>query len=137
MNKVLKCSRQAKDCNALLPQIWTTTKGPFQARGVITNTNREDVRAEINKSLSNFRKYGLFDKSPYYFNEYHVVKGVYTETGQIVSIPKWYRFGMLKIILNIILFIAIGMSLSHRAVKILDENDIFKPESEDDDEDDD
>ena len=67
----------------------------------------------------------------------HVLKEVYMESGAIASMPKWYKFGIMKIILNIIVFICIGSLISKSVVNFLDENDIFKPEDDDNDEDDD
>ena len=71
-----------------------------------------------------------------YQTEYHTLKDVYAESGAISELPKWYKFGMAKIIATIVGFIMIGSMMSKISVKILEENDIFKPEDDDDDEDD-
>ena len=79
-----------------------------------------------------------FKKASHYQSDSHVLtQDVYTETGAIASMPKWYKFGMLKIMLNIIAFICVGSLISKTVVNFLDENDIFKPEDEDNEEDDD
>ena len=72
----------------------------------------------------------------YYQNESHLIKDVYTETGAIADIPKWYRLGLVKVVANIVFFIFVGSFISKTAVTILEENDIFKPEDEDDEDDD-
>ena len=76
-----------------------------------------------------------FNRAPYYQNEPHLLKDVYLESGAIADIPKWYRFGMLKVVANIIAFLFVGSFISKTAVTILEENDIFKPEDDDDDDD--
>ena len=54
-----------------------------------------------------------------------------------MSMPKWIRGGLIKITTNIIVFIIVGVLISRTVVNFLDENDIFNPEDEDNDEDDD
>lgn len=83
--------------------------------------------------LSNLR----FNRSAHYQNESHVIRDVYTHTGAINDIPKWYRLGIVKIVANIVFFICVGSFISKSAVTFLEVNDIFKPEDDDDDEDDD
>ena len=72
-----------------------------------------------------------------YQTDYHLLKQVYTETGAIEQIPKWYRLGILKVIANIFFFVMLGSMISKVSTKFLEENDIFKPDDEDDDEEDD
>jgi hypothetical protein len=72
-----------------------------------------------------------------YRNDYHVLKQVYTETGAIEQIPKWYRLGILKVIANIFCFVMLGSMISKVGTKFLEENDIFKPDDDDDGDDDD
>ena len=78
-----------------------------------------------------------FNKSSYFQKDHHILKEVYLESGAIMSMPKWIRGGLIKITTNIIVFIIVGVLISRTVVNFLDENDIFKPEDEDNDEDDD
>jgi hypothetical protein len=73
--------------------------------------------------------------SDYYFKDYHTVNEVYTKSGAIENVPSWYRFGITKLILTFTLFLLIGAQISKTGVKILEENDIFKPEDDDDEDD--
>jgi hypothetical protein len=97
--------------------------------------NNDNKSLNLNESLSKYIK--RFNRSPHYFNEYHQVRDAYTEMGTIQAMPKWYRLGYLKVLLNIVFFIGVGAFISSVTVKMLDENDIFKPEGDDDDDDDD
>lgn len=104
----------------------------FDLKHVHTTQNPQ-VFHQLVRGGSHFKR---FNRSPYYQNEFHVVKEVYSESGAIGDMPRWYKLGILKIILNIVAFVSIGAMISKTAVTFLEENDIFKPE-EDDDEDDD
>jgi hypothetical protein len=127
---------------ARLLNIFTTTKNPNQLTQVETQliqknhfhiTEHNDVYLKLIHSSRKFR----FNKSPYYRKDPHELKDVYLESGAVMSMPKWYKLGILKIIANIIAFICIGVLVSKSVVNFLDENDIFKPEEDDDDDDED
>ena len=79
-----------------------------------------------------------FNRRPHYETELHKpTENVFTNTGAVNELPKWYRFGILKIILNIMISITIGSMLTKTCARLLEEYDIFKPEDGDDDDDDD
>ena len=71
-----------------------------------------------------------------YQTDYHLIKDVFTESGAIAALPKWYRFGLAKVCATIVLFVLVGSYISKAGVRFLEENDIFKPEEDDDDDDD-
>lgn len=88
-----------------------------------------------NEALSKLKSLRRFDRTPHYVNDYHELKEVYSESGTIGGVPKWYRFGLVKVVLNIVFFIGVGAFISKKAVNFLEENDIFKPEEDDEDDD--
>lgn len=92
--------------------------------------------AKLMQDLSKTNSLRRFNRSDYYQNEFHLLTGVYTKSGAIADMPKWNRFGIAKIVANLILFLILGSIISKKAVTILEENDIFKPEDDDDEDDD-
>ena len=76
-------------------------------------------------------------QSDHYFKDIHIVNQVYSESGAIKNLPTWYKLGIFKLVLTFTCFLLIGAQLSKTGVKILEENDIFKPEDENDDEEED
>ena len=76
-------------------------------------------------------------QSDHYFKDIHIVNQVYSESGAINNIPKWYKLGIFKLVLTFTCFLLVGAQISKTGVKILEENDIFKPEDENDDDEDD
>lgn len=101
------------------------------------HTSSQSNQDFTNNALARFKALRRFDKTPYYVNDYHEINDVYSSSGSMRAMPKWYRFGLLKVMANIIFFIGIGAFISKKAVNFLEENDIFKPEGDDDDEDED
>lgn len=71
-----------------------------------------------------------------YRDDFHTLKDVYADSGAVANIPKWYRFGILKVIATIFCFVILGSMISKVGVKFLEENDIFKPDDDDDNDDD-
>ncbi len=61
-----------------------------------------------------------------YQTDYHVLKQVYTETGAIEQIPKWYRLGVLKVIANIFCFVMLGSMISKVGTKFLPDNQYYQ-----------
>ena len=112
-------------------------------RLVITRSHQQKI--QINTSSQHqlpaeklsAKSLGRFDRRPYYVNDYHELNEVYTASGSLLAMPKWYRFGLAKVIANIVFFIGVGAFISKKAVHFLEENDIFKPEGDDDDDEDD
>ena len=100
------------------------------------NFHSTEQREVYYKLIHSSRKL-RFNKSPYYRKDPHELKDVYSESGAIMSMPKWYKLGIIKIIANIIAFVCIGVLISKTVVNFLDENDIFKPEEDDDEDDED
>jgi hypothetical protein len=99
--------------------------------------SREMHNTQINKVISQLGSFRKFNKRLYYLREPHILNSVYEESGAIKEMPKWLRLGLIKVIINIIIFIFVGSLISKSAVTFLEENDIFKPEDDDDDDDDD
>jgi hypothetical protein len=91
------------------------------------------MKHEGEKSSNFFQTLKPFDRSKHYQTEYHLVNEVYKNTGALEDLPKWYRFGILKVVVNLIFFITVGSMISKITVTFLEENDIFKPEDDDDD----
>jgi hypothetical protein len=79
---------------------------------------------------------GRLKPSEHYFKEIHVVNEVFSESGAIAQVPQWYKFGLAKLFLTFTVFLLVGAQLSKTGTKFLEENDIFKPEEDDDEEDD-
>jgi hypothetical protein len=119
------------------PSSLSVTK-PTGSRTCVLPSRRDIHSSALNQNVAQHPgfKFKRFNRSPYYQNEPHVLQSVYTETGALKEMPKWLRFGFLKIAANIVLFVFVGSLISKTCVTFLEENDIFKPE-EDDDEDDD
>ena len=99
--------------------------------------SREIHSTQLNRVISQLGSFKRFNKRVYYLREPHILNSVYEESGAIKEMPRWYKFGLIKVIMNIIIFIFVGSLISKSAVTFLEENDIFKPEDDDDDEDDD
>jgi hypothetical protein len=98
--------------------------------------SREMHSTQLNRVISQLGSFKKFNKRIYYLREPHILNSVYEESGAIKEMPKWYPLGLIKVILNIIIFIFIGSLISKSAVTFLEENDIFKPEDDDDEDDD-
>lgn len=94
-------------------------------------------QSQINKEIEDVSKTKPFKRKDYYQDDYHLLTTVYSETGSMSDIPKWYPLGILKIVANIVFFIFVGSLISKKCVSLLEEYDIFKPEDDEDDEDDD
>ncbi|RNA36409.1 essential MCU mitochondrial-like [Brachionus plicatilis] len=92
---------------------------------------------QIMQQLSRNQSNKPFKRKGHYQDEYHILTTVYAESGAMSHMPKWYPFGILKIIANIVAFALIGSLISKKCVSLLEEYDIFKPEDDEDDEDDD
>jgi len=105
----------------------------FQVNNV--QSNRCFHGTPLNKFVSELGNLKRFNKSAHYFDQIHTVNNVRTESGAILEMPKWYKLGYLKVITNIIVFILIGSYISKTTVTFLEENDIFKPEDDDEDDD--
>ncbi|CAF0726246.1 unnamed protein product [Brachionus calyciflorus] len=88
------------------------------------------------QELSKSSAFKPFNKSCYFQNEYHLLTTVYSPSGAIADMPKWYRFGLIKISATIVAFVLIGSVISKTFVTLLEEYDIFKPEDDDDEDDD-
>lgn len=74
-------------------------------------------------------------RSEHYFTDYHLIKNVYSESGAINGVPTWYKFGIVKLVVTFSAFLLVGAQISKSFVRFLEENDIFKPEDDEDDED--
>jgi len=57
---------------------------------------------------------------------------VYTETGAVLERPEQVRFGMIKALLVVVPFTCLGAMMSKSGAAVLEENDIFVPQEDDD-----
>ena len=71
-------------------------------------------------------------KSQNYLTDSHILNSVYGETGSINPVPKWYRFGILKVLLCVTSFVLLGSYISQSTAEFLEDNEIFVPEDDDD-----
>jgi hypothetical protein len=83
------------------------------------------------------REYGLaggkFKRK--YRADLHSLKAAFTETGAIAELPLWYRYGFLKVTACVVVSVLVGSAISKSFTTFLEENDIFKPEDDDDEDD--
>lgn len=57
---------------------------------------------------------------------------VTTETGAVLPNPKKVPFGLLRVLLTVLPGLYLGATISKEAAAFLEENDIFVPEDDDD-----
>ncbi len=90
-------------------------------------TSLKSIQTHSNKSLK---------KSDHYFSEYHLVNEVQHESGAILNVPKYYKLGVFKLFVTFTFFLLVGAQMSKTGTRFLEENDIFKPEDDDEDDED-
>jgi len=139
---IISISRSRIKSNSRILNIFTNRNNRIQTihrstQLIQSNHLHSTEPREVYQKIINSSKRYRFNKSPYYRKDPHELKDVYTESGAIMSMPKWYKLGILKIIANIIAFVFIGVLISKTVVNFLDENDIFKPEEDEDEDDED
>lgn len=93
-------------------------------------------QSQYNQLTQEVSKKKIFKRKDFYQDEYHILTEVYSKSGALNHMPKWYPFGIFKIITTIIIFLFLGSAISKKCVSLLEEYDIFKPEDDDDEDDD-
>lgn len=93
-------------------------------------------QSQYNQLVQEVSKKNFFKRKDFYQDEYHILTTVYSKSGAMNHMPKWYPFGIFKIIATIVTFLFVGSAISKKCVSLLEEYDIFKPEDDEDDEDD-
>jgi len=98
---------------------------------------QQEHNIQLQRLVSVVNSYKRFNRRPFFQVDPHVPGDIYTETGAVKEMPKWWRMGLVKVVLNIGFFIVIGSLISRTCVTFLEENDIFKPEDDEEDDEDD
>ena len=101
--------------------------------GISISINTTRNSSSIYQLIAKTRNIKRFQRS--YRTDFHIVKNVYSQSGAIAELPQWYRLGILKVLTNIFFFLMIGSMVSKIGTKFLEENDIFKPDDDDEEED--
>ena len=101
--------------------------------GAVANTDSMAFSGYI--SSPNSSAFNRFQRQRFYRKEIHELKDAFSETGAVADLPLWYRFGILKVVACFIASVLLGSVISKSFVTFLEENDIFKPEDDDDEED--
>jgi len=57
---------------------------------------------------------------------------VYTETGAVLERPEQVKFGLIKALLVVLPFTGLGATISKIGAVILEENELFVPQEDDD-----
>ncbi len=97
--------------------------------------NTTQNSSSIDQLITKIKNIQSIQRQRQYRTDYHTVKSVYSHSGAIAELPSWYRLGVLKVLTNIFVFLMIGSMVSKIGTKFLEENDIFKPDDDDEDED--
>lgn len=71
-------------------------------------------------------------KHAHYQSDSHIVNSVYTESGGLLPVPKWYKLGLTKVMFMVTVSLSLGALISKSAAEFLEDNEIFVPEEEDD-----
>lgn len=98
------------------------------------NVQRNMSTSPASQFTTNQQQSKKLKRSEHYFNDYHLIKNVHSETGAIYGVPTWYKFGIVKLLVTFSAFLLVGAQISKSFVRFLEENDIFKPEDDEDDE---
>jgi hypothetical protein len=132
-----KSSKEIVVLNKLLKmKLYNKKKLLFPLNFNNDSTNCSQIRCvSLEKSLQELGVNSKFQKKNYYRKEIHDLKDAYTETGAIGEMPLWYRFGFLKVLACVVVSVLLGSVISKSFTTFLEENDIFKPEDEDDEDD--
>jgi hypothetical protein len=57
--------------------------------------------------------------------------GLYRFKGAVNQVPKWYKFGFIKVLTTISLSLCLGAFISKTGAEFLEDNEIFIPEDDD------
>jgi len=71
-------------------------------------------------------------KHAHYQNDAHIVNNVYASSGAVLPMPKWYKLGLIKVLLAVTASLSLGALISKSFAEFLEDNEIFVPEEEDD-----
>jgi hypothetical protein len=100
------------------------------AFSILLNQSKRSIQTTSIKSFL-FRS-SRHVKTQNYLRDHHIVNGVYTEAGAILPVPKWYKFGITKVIVVVTAYILLGSFVSQATAEFLEDNEIFVPDEEDD-----
>ena len=98
-----------------------------QANRSLHGTPLNNLVSQLVKEATSKR----FNKSAHYFDQIHILNNVRTETGAYAEMPKWYKLGILKVLIVISASISLGAFISQTAAEFLEDNEIFIPEDDD------
>lgn len=140
-NTILKANQNQLGSKLKVRYLMNKTRNPpdsllFRKVNKFTIKSKSNGISSFVQDLAKATNLRRFNRTGYYQNEHHLLTTVYSSSGAIADMPKWYRFGLFKIVATIVTFVMIGSFISKAAVTFLEENDIFKPEDDDDDDDD-